>query len=194
MSKAFLREDADPGAADEDADAPGAAKAAYITPAGHARLTQELAHLWHTERPRVTHEVAVAAAQGDRSENAEYIYGKKRLREIDRRIRWLAKRLDVLTVVVPAPQQRGRVFFGAWVEIEDDDGDLSRYRIVGPDETDADAGHISVDSPLARALLGKSIDDVVTVRRPKGAAEVTIRSITYPPEPSPRLSRPSNGA
>jgi transcription elongation factor GreB len=178
MSKAFVREDGDGGGEDDDVPVP-TGKAAYITPSGYRRLQEELEHLWKVERPRVTNEVAVAAAQGDRSENAEYIYGKKRLREIDRRIRYLSKRLDALTVVAPSREQLGRVFFGAFVEIEDEEGELARYRIVGGDEFDSDKGWISVDSPLARALLGKSEGDEVTVARPKGKTEVTIVRIWY---------------
>src|SRR5690606_6254031 len=110
---------------------------------------------WKVERPKITEEVMWAAAQGDRSENAEYIYGKKRLREIDRRIRFLTRRLDSLTVVEPSSEQEGAVRFGAWVTVEDEDGERQTWRIVGPDEFDVKAGRISVDSPLARALLGK---------------------------------------
>src|SRR5690242_21132012 len=114
----------------------------YITPDGAKRLRSELEQLWTVERPRVTQEVADAAAQGDRSENAEYIYGKRRLREIDRRVRFLSKRLDDLTVVSEAPTDASRVFFGAWVTLEDEDGKRVKYRIVGPDESDADKGWI----------------------------------------------------
>jgi transcription elongation factor GreB len=127
----------------------------------------------------VTAEVAAAAAQGDRSENAEYIYGKKRLREIDRRVRFLSKRLDVVQVVEPSEEQEGKVYFGAWVTIEDEDEKRSTYRIVGTDEPDSAKGWISVESPVARALLGKSAGDVVTVQRPKGPTDVTIVSIRY---------------
>jgi transcription elongation factor GreB len=182
MSKAFLKEDGD--AAGEDGPEGGAATrgSPYITPAGFRALQAELEQLWHHERPKVTHEVAVAAAQGDRSENAEYIYGKKRLREIDRRVRFLSKRLDVVEVVertAVAPDQASKVFFGAWVTLEDDDGNASTYRIVGTDEPDAKKGWISVESPVARALLGRSVGDVVTVRRPKGATEVTVLAVRY---------------
>ena len=128
---------------------------AYITPEGARTLRDELDHLWRTERPKVTQAVSEAAAQGDRSENAEYIYGKKRLREIDRRIRYLQKRLDEITVVERAPTDTARVFFGAWVRLEDEDGNTVTYRIVGADEFDAAKGLISIDSPLARALLKK---------------------------------------
>ena len=127
----------------------------------------------------MTHEVAVAAAQGDRSENAEYIYGKKRLREIDRRIRFLTKRIDALTIVAPAKEQEGRVFFGAWVTVEDEEGAVATYRLVGSDEIDLANNIISVESPLARALLGKRVGDVVTVQRPKGPGDYTVLDITY---------------
>ena len=126
----------------------------YITPEGYRRMNEELQQLWKVERPAVTQSVQEAAAQGDRSENAEYIYGKKRLREIDSRVRFLSKRLDDMVVVDRAPDDTSRIFFGAWVELEHEDGTLKCLRIVGPDETDATKGHISIDSPLARALLG----------------------------------------
>ncbi|MBI2394800.1 MAG: transcription elongation factor GreB [Deltaproteobacteria bacterium] len=183
MSKAFVKEGGEEPGADtgEEAgdDAAATRGSPYITPAGFRRLQQELEHLWRVERPKVTHEVAVAAAQGDRSENAEYIYGKKRLREIDRRVRFLSKRLDVVQVVEPSKEQEGKVFFGAWVTIEDEDGHEATYRIVGTDEPDAKLGWISVESPVARALLGKRAGDVVTVRRPKGETEVTVVAIAY---------------
>lgn len=151
----------------------------YITAEGAKRLRAELDHLWTVERPRVTQEVADAAAQGDRSENAEYIYGKRRLREIDRRLRFLSKRLDEITVVGEPPTDRSRVFFGAWVTVEDEEGELARYRIVGADELDTDGGLISIDSPVARALLGKREGDEVLVRRPKGEATMTIVGVSY---------------
>jgi transcription elongation factor GreB len=178
MSKAFVKEE---GAEEEEGgDEPSATRGSpYITRAGFVKLQQELKHLWRVERPKVTNEVAVAAAQGDRSENAEYIYGKKKLREIDRRIRFLTKRIDALTIVMPAKEQEGRVFFGAWVEVEDEDGKKSRYRIVGSDEFDTKLGWISVESPIARALIGKRVGDVVTVRRPMGEVELTIVAIRY---------------
>ncbi len=155
------------------------ARSSYITPEGFEALRAELDHLWRVERPRVTHEVSVAAAHGDRSENAEYIYGKKRLREIDSRVRFLTKRLDELTVVRAAPEQAGRVFFGAWVTLEDEDGETVRYRLVGPDEFDASSGRISMDSPVARALLGRAVGDEVIVRRPRGDAVYEILAIDY---------------
>jgi transcription elongation factor GreB len=151
----------------------------YITPDGAKRLRTELEQLWTVERPRVTQEVADAAAQGDRSENAEYIYGKRRLREIDRRVRFLSKRLDELVVVSEAPSDPKRVFFGAWVTLEDEDGAEVTYRIVGPDESDVDKGWISMDAPVAKALLGKRDGDDVMVRRPKGDITYTIVGIRY---------------
>jgi transcription elongation factor GreB len=151
----------------------------YITPEGAKKLRLELEQLWTIERPRVTQEVADAAAQGDRSENAEYIYGKRRLREIDRRLRILQKRLDELTVVSEPPTDARRVFFGAYVTLEDESGDPHTYRIVGGDESDADKGWISIDSPVARACLGKRCDDTVTVRAPRGEIEYTILAVRY---------------
>ncbi|HSR97072.1 MAG TPA: transcription elongation factor GreB [Kofleriaceae bacterium] len=158
---------------------PPPARSRYITPDGARKLRAELDQLWTQERPRVTQEVADAAAQGDRSENAEYIYGKRRLREIDRRVRFLSKRLDEVTVVSEAPTDPGRVFFGAYVTVEDADGDRHRYRIVGGDESDVDKGWISIDSPVARACLGKREDDVVLVRAPRGEIEYTIVAVSY---------------
>lgn len=135
--------------------------------------------MWRVERPRVTQEVTDAAAQGDRSENAEYIYGKRRLREIDRRVRFLSKRLDEVKIVNEPPTDPERVFFGAWVTVEDEDGALKTYRIVGADESDLDKGFISIDSPVARALLGKREGDEVTVRVPKGDVVYTITGVEY---------------
>ncbi len=153
--------------------------ARYITPAGAKKLREELEWLWTVERPRVTQAVSDAAALGDRSENADYIYGKRRLREIDHRLEYLSKRLDVLTVVTETPTDRARVAFGAWVKLEDDDGDEIEYRLVGPDELDAKLGFISIDSPVAKALLGRHDGDEVTVLRPKGAATFTIVGVRY---------------
>jgi transcription elongation factor GreB len=151
----------------------------YITPEGARRLREELDTLWRGERPRVTQAVAEAAAQGDRSENAEYIYGKRRLREIDRRVRFLRKRLEGMVVVEQQPADPDRVFFGAWVALETDDGTESRYRIVGPDEFDMAPGYISMDSPLGRALLGKRLDDEVTAELPGGTRTFVIAAIEY---------------
>jgi transcription elongation factor GreB len=156
------------------------AKRHYITRLGAERLHAELLRLLNEERPKVTAEVAAAAAQGDRSENAEYIYGKKRLREIDRRIHFLQRRLDTCMVVVPAEQtDRSRVYFGATVTLEDEDGNRTTYQLVGPDEIDAKGGRISVDSPMGTALLSKRKGDAVLVRRPRGEIEVTILEIAY---------------
>lgn len=152
----------------------------YITPEGMQKLRDEVSQLWTVERPRVTQEVADAAALGDRSENAEYIYGKKRLREIDRRVRYLAKRIDELTVVAANAPADNSVRFGAWVDLEDEDGAEVTYRIVGPDEFDAKAGLISIDSPVARALIGKREGDAVIVRRPKGEIEYEVVGVRYP--------------
>jgi transcription elongation factor GreB len=151
----------------------------YITPEGAKKLRAELEQLWTVERPRVTQEVADAAAQGDRSENAEYIYGKRRLREIDRRVRFLSKRLDDVTVVNEAPSDPRRVFFGAYVTVEDDGGEAATYRIVGPDESNVEKKWISMEAPVAKALMGKRLGDEVTVRRPKGDITYTIVNIHY---------------
>ena len=151
----------------------------YITPDGHKHLSEELSYLWKIKRPQVTQAVADAAAMGDRSENAEYIYGKKQLRQIDSRIRFLTKRLSELIVVDRIPEDTSRVFFGAWVEIEDSDGNVYRYRIVGPDEFDADRGFISIDSPMAKALLRRTEGEEVIVRRPDGTASFVLTSICY---------------
>lgn len=151
----------------------------YITPEGHRRLSDELAHLWKIKRPQVTQAVAEAAAMGDRSENAEYIYGKKQLRQIDSRIRFLSKRLGELVVVDRTPSDTSTVFFGAWVELEDETGTCSTYRIVGPDESDFSKGFISIDSPMAKALLRKTEGDEVMVNRPSGAATFVILSVRY---------------
>jgi len=153
--------------------------AAYITPEGVKRLREELDHLWRVKRPQVTQAVSEAAAQGDRSENAEYIYGKKQLREIDRRIRFLQKRLDELIVVDRTPDDQSRIFFGVWVKLENEAGKVAEYRIVGPDEFDLEKGLISIDSPLARALLKKTVDDKVALRLPTGQMVYTILEIRY---------------
>ncbi len=151
----------------------------YITPDGAARLRAELEELWRGERPRVTQAVAAAAAQGDRSENAEYTYGKRRLREIDRRVRFLRRRLEGMVVVAQPPADPARVFFGAWVALEAEDGSRSRYRIVGPDEFDMAPGYISMDSPLGKALLRKGLDEEVRVETPGGERAYVIVSIEY---------------
>jgi transcription elongation factor GreB len=154
---------------------------AYITPEGASRLREELDYLWRVKRPQVTQAVSEAAAQGDRSENAEYIYGKKQLREIDRRIRFLQKRLDALVIVDRAPTDTSRIYFGAWVRLETDRGESVEYRIVGPDEFDLEKGLISIDSPLARALLKKTTDDEVTLALPRGQTLYTVLEVRYSP-------------
>src|SRR6185437_10271716 len=152
----------------------------YITPRGAARLRAELDELWRRERPAVTAAVAAAAAQGDRSENAEYTYGKRRLREIDRRVRFLRSRLVKLAVVDRPPADRKRVYFGARVALETDAGETLRYRIVGPDELDMGIDYISMDAPLGRALLGRSLDEEVRVQIGERARSFTIVAIGYP--------------
>jgi len=151
----------------------------YITPEGQKRLSEELSYLWKVKRPQVTRAVGDAAAMGDRSENADYIYGKKQLRQIDSRIRFLSKRLSELTVVDRTPDDTSTVYFGAWVEIEDIEGNVYKYRIVGPDESDADKGFISIDSPMAKALLRKTDGDEVIVSKPNGTAAFVITSVHY---------------
>ncbi|MBE2897151.1 transcription elongation factor GreB [Pasteurellaceae bacterium HPA106] len=155
------------------------AKSHYITRAGWQALDQELKFLWRDERPKVTQAVSDAAALGDRSENAEYIYGKRRLREIDRRVRFLTKRLEVLQIVDYHPKQEGKVFFGAWVELEDEQGEMQAYRIVGCDEFDPQKNWISIDSPVARALIGKQVDDEICVQTPSGKRMWYINKIWY---------------
>lgn len=155
------------------------AKSNYITRDGWYALDKELKYLWKEERPRVTQSVSEAAAQGDRSENAEYIYGKKRLREIDRRVRFLSKRLDELKIVDPEPRQEGKVYFGAWVTLEDDDENVKTFRLVGPDEFDPAKQWISIDSPVARALIGKQVDDEICVQTPGGEVNYCVLSIKY---------------
>lgn len=151
----------------------------YITREGWNNLEKELKFLWREERPKVTQAVSEAAALGDRSENAEYIYGKKRLREIDRRIRFLSKRLEVLKIVDPDPRQEGRVYFGAWVKLQDENGVIKVFRLVGPDEFNPIKKWISINSPVARELLGKQIDDEVTVNTPNGIITYWILEINY---------------
>jgi transcription elongation factor GreB len=165
--------------ADDESGAPARSSTRYITPEGFDRLQAELDRLWKVERPRVTSQVAEAAALGDRSENAEYIYGKKRLREIDSRVHFLSKRLDELEVVRSAPDRQERVFFGAWVSLESDEGEALEFRIVGPDEFDPALRAISIESPMARAVLGKQEGDEVVVVRPKGRARFTILRVRY---------------
>jgi transcription elongation factor GreB len=154
-------------------------RAVYMTREGAKKLQGELAQLLTKQRPAVVQEVADAAAQGDRSENAEYIYGKKKLREIDRRIHFLTKRLETATVVDPGAEGRAAAFFGAYVEVEDEDGRRTTYRIVGEDEIDLDKKHISWRSPLGRSLLKRREGDAVVFNRPGGETALTIVSIRY---------------
>jgi transcription elongation factor GreB len=158
------------------ADRPGSK---YSTAEGARRLRDELDHLWRVQRPQVTRAVAEAAAQGDRSENAEYTYGKKQLREIDRRVRFLRKRLEGLVVVSRPPDDPRRIYFGAWVRIEDDEGHETEFRIVGPDEIDPARRYVSMDAPLSRALMGRGLDDEVTVEVPGGRRTYVVTEIRY---------------
>jgi transcription elongation factor GreB len=151
----------------------------YITPEGRTQLSEELSYLWKVKRPKVTQAVAEAAAMGDRSENAEYIYGKKQLRQIDSRVRFLTRRLTELIVVDKPPADTSKVFFGAWVGLEDSDGNPFRYRIVGPDEFDPQKGFISIDSPMAKALLRKTEGEEVMVTRPQGTDAFVVTSVGY---------------
>jgi len=156
-----------------------ATSTAIITAEGHRRLKHELDDLWRVRRPEVVRALAAAAAEGDRSENAEYTYRKKQLGEIDRRVRYLSKRLQVLKVAAEPPNDRAAVYFGAWFEVEDEDGRAQRLRIVGPDETDAALGFISIDSPLARAALKKRVDDEFEAELPGGRRVFTITAVSY---------------
>ncbi|MBS0514537.1 MAG: transcription elongation factor GreB [Proteobacteria bacterium] len=158
---------------------PQAASTAIITADGQARLKAELDELWRLRRPEVVKALAAAAAEGDRSENAEYTYRKKQLGEIDRRVRYLSKRLPALKVADAPSTDRGAVFFGAWFAIEDEDGGTQRLRIVGPDETDAPKGWISIDSPLARAALKKRVSDEFEAPLPSGSKRFVVTEISY---------------
>src|SRR5256885_9075041 len=163
----------------------------YITPDGYKRLVDEVTELATVERPRVVREVSDAAAEGDRSENAAYIYGKRRLREIDRRMGFLQRRLESIQVVKPAEQRRDRVFFSAFVTVEDDAGQEHVYQIVGVDEVKAEEGRISWKSPVGRALLGKQIDDTVTVRWHAGQRELTVVDIAYEAPAARPVAKPA---
>lgn len=185
MSKAFTREDDDGDLndevdgvdeGDESLKVPGGKN--YITPTGFARLREELAQLLNVERPKLVETVAWAASNGDRSENADYIYGKRRLREIDRRIRFLTKRLEAAEVVDPMKQPKDKVLFGNRVEVEDEDGTTRVYQIVGVDETNASEGQVSWTSPVGKALLQARVGDVVQLHTPKGEHELEILKIT----------------
>lgn len=158
---------------------PRKAGTALITPEGEAKLRAELRELWHVKRPKITQSVSEAAAQGDRSENAEYTYGKKMLREIDSRVRFLTKRLEILKVIDQAPADQSKVYFAATVYLEDEEGTEMCCKIVGPDELDLKKNHISIDSPLARALVGKPLDAEITVQTPTGVKRWYITGIDY---------------
>ena len=158
---------------------PRTPSAKYITPAGYKKLDDELRYLWKEKRPVITKSVQEAAAQGDRSENAEYIYGKKMLREIDARVRYLSKRLDDMVVVDRPPDNPAQIFFGAWVIVEDARGEEKIFRIVGADEIGDKAGYISVDSPMAKAMLKKQADDEVIVETPKGKQVLDVVRVFY---------------
>ena len=183
-------------------------KPGYITAAGYRKLEEEAQRLWTVDRPRMAKAVQIAAAEGDRSENAEYHYSKRKLAEIDQRLTFLGKRLDVLKRVAESPPEDGRAYFGSWVTLEDEDGGGVTYRLVGADEFDANAGWISVDSPVAKAILGKEEGDEVTVTTPRGAityelvrvsssapgaggAAVGVRSPGRAKAPKPRAKRPA---
>lgn len=151
------------------------AKPGYITPEGYRRFEEEADRLWNVDRPKMAKAVQVAAAEGDRSENAEYQYSKQRLAAIDRRLRFIGKRLKALTIVDESPPDDGRVYFGSWVTVENEEGDEQTFRIVGPDEIDAKKSWISMDSPMGKALLSREVGDEITVLRPKG--EVTFEIV-----------------
>jgi transcription elongation factor GreB len=151
----------------------------YITLEGEQALRDELHQLWKVERPVITNAVHEAAKNGDRSENGDYIYGKRRLREIDSRVRFLNKRLDEVTIVQRIPGDTDKIFFGAWVTLEDESGNERQWRIVGPDEFDLSLGKLSMDSPLARALLGKRLDDEIRVHSPSGEQLYYVTGIRY---------------
>lgn len=159
-------------------------KTLLITREGYQQLKTEHDELWFKKRPEITRIVSWAASLGDRSENADYTYNKRLLRQIDSRLRFLRKRLDDLTIVDYSPQQAGRVFFGAWVELEDDDGNSLKFRIVGPDEIYGRKDYISIDAPIARALLKKQVDEVATVQTPTGSKDWYIVAIDYPQQQS----------
>lgn len=154
-------------------------KSNHITREGWQTLDDEFKYLWKVKRPQITKIVSFAAAQGDRSENGDYIYNKKLLREIDARLRFLDKRLEQLKIVDYSPQQEGKVFFGAYIEVENEDNEVSQFRIVGTDETDSKKKYISVNSPMAQALIGKQVDDEVIVKTPQGDKTIYINKISY---------------
>ena len=153
----------------------------YITPEGAQAMKDELAQLWSLRRKDVVPALSAAAAEGDRSENAEYIYRKKQLAEIDRKIRYFSKRLDVMKVVDQLPANQDKIYFGAWVEVEDEQGEQHRYRIVGADEIDSAKGFISIDSPMAKALIGHSLGESITLQLPGSSSTVEIIAVRYHP-------------
>ncbi|MBN2107326.1 MAG: transcription elongation factor GreB [Deltaproteobacteria bacterium] len=155
--------------------------AEYITAEGYRRLEEEADYLWTVKRPQVVAALADAAAEGDRSENAEYLYRKRQVAEIDRRLRFLSTRMDAVTMVTEKPRADGRVYFGCYVTVEDEEGHTKRYRIVGADEWDSKRSEISMDSPMGKALLGKRLDDEVMVRRPIGDIYLTIVAVSVDP-------------
>ncbi len=163
---------------------PDPPRSKYITPEGAATLRDELDYLWRTKRPEVTQAVSEAAAQGDRSENAEYIYGKKQLGEIDRRVRYLRKRLEGIRIIDQIPSDATRVFFGAWFELEDEAGDRRRFRLVGPDEFDQAVEYTSMDSPLGKAVMGKSLNEEIVVSAPDGVTRYSLVRVEYRPTKS----------
>lgn len=187
MSKAFVNEDninleidLDSLSAEEPGESSGQpAGKNYITPVGLEKLRSELKYLFHDERPKLVQTIAWAASNGDRSENADYIYGKRRLREIDRRLRFLKRRLDIAEVVDPKQIKDDKIVFGATVTVEDEDGKVLTYQIVGEDESDPPARKISWQSPVAKALMGKEKGDAVIVNRPAGEMELYIREVQY---------------
>ncbi len=186
MSKAFTKEESGDtldGLAEENDEAEGPALPQgtknYITPQGALKLRQELHTLLHEQRPEVVKTVSWAASNGDRSENGDYIYGKRRLREIDRRIRFLSKRLDAAEIVDPANQRSEKVLFGATVRVRDEDELEKTYRIVGIDETDVRRGHVSWISPVGKALLQSKEGDMVTLKTPRGDEELEVVSVRY---------------
>jgi transcription elongation factor GreB len=162
----------------------------YITPEGAAELRRELDYLWKTKRPEVTRAVSEAAAQGDRSENAEYIYGKRQLAEIDRRVRFLRKRLDGMRIIDQPPSNTERVYFGAWLEVGDENGAVAAYRLVGPDETGRAPDYLSMDAPLGKAVIGKGVGDEIVVRTPEGVRRLSIVSVRYGSDPAKKSPVP----
>ncbi|MFD2177114.1 transcription elongation factor GreB [Veronia pacifica] len=154
-------------------------KTDLVTREGYNKLKQELDFLWKERRPEITKIVSWAASLGDRSENADYKYNKQLLREIDRRVRYLRKRLEILRVIDYHPQQDGKVFFGAWVEVENEQGETKSFRIVGPDEIYGEKQYISIDSPMARALIKKEVDEEAVVQTPEGPKTWYVNAIRY---------------